>query len=203
MKKAKIKKLAPGTPRVLFSFLSAYFCFLMTALGVTAGAHRLWSHRSYKAKLPLRIFLAVANSMAFQVGLWLPVLILCLQAALSPGWGSLQLTNIKSKNSSISRKTLADDARCWPRGCRDPPTTHTTSLNRQPRSNGYLRIKLNMPRSGVLLTQARPTHQRITETCVTANLVQICWHNQVSLSSQALRGFHMPRKESRRTLTPS
>ncbi|XP_042840219.1 stearoyl-CoA desaturase 5 isoform X2 [Prionailurus viverrinus] len=44
----------------------AYFCFLLSALGVTAGAHRLWSHRSYKAKLPLRIFLAVANSMAFQ-----------------------------------------------------------------------------------------------------------------------------------------
>lgn len=41
-------------------------CFMMSALGVTAGAHRLWSHRSYKAKLPLRIFLAVANSMAFQ-----------------------------------------------------------------------------------------------------------------------------------------
>ncbi|KAI4542786.1 hypothetical protein MG293_006912 [Ovis ammon polii] len=45
---------------------TAYFCFLLTALGVTAGAHRLWSHRSYKAKLPLRIFLAAANSMAFQ-----------------------------------------------------------------------------------------------------------------------------------------
>ncbi|XP_053306638.1 stearoyl-CoA desaturase [Spea bombifrons] len=44
----------------------AIFCFMSSALGVTAGAHRLWSHRSYKAKLPLRIFLAVANSMAFQ-----------------------------------------------------------------------------------------------------------------------------------------
>uniref|UniRef100_A0A8D0GLY7 stearoyl-CoA 9-desaturase n=1 Tax=Sphenodon punctatus TaxID=8508 RepID=A0A8D0GLY7_SPHPU len=41
-------------------------CFLISALGVTAGAHRLWSHRSYKASLPLRIFLAFANSMAFQ-----------------------------------------------------------------------------------------------------------------------------------------
>lgn len=41
-------------------------CFLISALGVTAGAHRLWSHRSYKASLPLRIFLAIANSMAFQ-----------------------------------------------------------------------------------------------------------------------------------------
>ncbi|XP_023108751.2 stearoyl-CoA desaturase 5 [Felis catus] len=50
----------------LLTLLWAYFCFLLSALGVTAGAHRLWSHRSYKAKLPLRIFLAVANSMAFQ-----------------------------------------------------------------------------------------------------------------------------------------
>uniref|UniRef100_A0A4W4DPT4 stearoyl-CoA 9-desaturase n=1 Tax=Electrophorus electricus TaxID=8005 RepID=A0A4W4DPT4_ELEEL len=41
-------------------------CYVISALGVTAGAHRLWSHRSYKAKLPLRIFLAIANSMAFQ-----------------------------------------------------------------------------------------------------------------------------------------
>ncbi|XP_078072809.1 stearoyl-CoA desaturase 5-like [Mustelus asterias] len=48
------------------TWLWAYVCFLVTALGVTAGAHRLWSHRSYKAKLPLRMFLAAANSMAFQ-----------------------------------------------------------------------------------------------------------------------------------------
>ncbi|XP_023839299.1 stearoyl-CoA desaturase 5-like [Salvelinus sp. IW2-2015] len=44
----------------------SYVCFIVTALGVTAGAHRLWSHRSYRAKLPLRVFLAAANSMAFQ-----------------------------------------------------------------------------------------------------------------------------------------
>lgn len=41
-------------------------CYVISALGITAGAHRLWSHRSYKASLPLRIFLGVANSMAFQ-----------------------------------------------------------------------------------------------------------------------------------------
>ncbi|NP_001072046.1 stearoyl-CoA desaturase b [Takifugu rubripes] len=41
-------------------------CYLVSALGVTAGAHRLWSHRSYKASFPLRVFLAVANSMSFQ-----------------------------------------------------------------------------------------------------------------------------------------
>nr|XP_020458823.1 uncharacterized protein LOC109961932 [Monopterus albus] len=41
-------------------------CYLFSALSVTAGAHRLWCHRSYKASLPLRIFLALCNSMAFQ-----------------------------------------------------------------------------------------------------------------------------------------
>lgn len=43
-----------------------FVCSLLSALGITAGAHRLWSHRSYKASLPLRIFLALSNSMAFQ-----------------------------------------------------------------------------------------------------------------------------------------
>lgn len=41
-------------------------CYFISALGVTAGAHRLWSHRTYKASFPLRVFLALANSMAFQ-----------------------------------------------------------------------------------------------------------------------------------------
>ncbi|CAI9599155.1 unnamed protein product [Staurois parvus] len=44
----------------------AVLCFMLSALGVTAGAHRLWSHRSYKARLPLRMLLAVSNTMAFQ-----------------------------------------------------------------------------------------------------------------------------------------
>ncbi|KAL0880082.1 hypothetical protein ABMA27_002574 [Loxostege sticticalis] len=38
----------------------------LTIFGITAGAHRLWSHRSYKAKLPLQIILMILNSMAFQ-----------------------------------------------------------------------------------------------------------------------------------------
>lgn len=32
--------------------------------GVTAGAHRYWTHRSYKARLPFQIFLMLANCMA-------------------------------------------------------------------------------------------------------------------------------------------
>ncbi|XP_067876843.1 acyl-CoA desaturase-like [Heterodontus francisci] len=48
------------------TWLWAALCFFLSALGVTAGAHRLWSHRSYTATTPLRVFLAIANSMAFQ-----------------------------------------------------------------------------------------------------------------------------------------
>lgn len=41
----------------------------MSGLGITAGAHRLWSHRSYKAKLPLRILLLIFHTMTFQYSL--------------------------------------------------------------------------------------------------------------------------------------
>lgn len=42
------------------------FFGVCSGLGITAGAHRLWSHRSYKAKLPLRIILGVFNTIALQ-----------------------------------------------------------------------------------------------------------------------------------------
>lgn len=42
------------------------FGLFSSSLGITAGAHRLWSHRSYKAKWPLRLILAFANTMALQ-----------------------------------------------------------------------------------------------------------------------------------------
>lgn len=38
----------------------------LAALGVTAGAHRLWSHKTYTARAPFRVFLALANVLAFQ-----------------------------------------------------------------------------------------------------------------------------------------
>ncbi|PSN55193.1 hypothetical protein C0J52_00586 [Blattella germanica] len=41
---------------LIFHFIYGYF----GGFGVTGGAHRLWTHRSYKAKLPLRILLAYA-----------------------------------------------------------------------------------------------------------------------------------------------
>jgi len=40
--------------------------YWFSGAGITAGAHRLWAHKTYKAKLPLRLFLTLANSMAGQ-----------------------------------------------------------------------------------------------------------------------------------------
>ncbi|XP_036355301.1 LOW QUALITY PROTEIN: stearoyl-CoA desaturase 5-like [Octopus sinensis] len=39
---------------------------MFSALGITAGAHRLWSHRAYKAHVALRLFLMIGNSVAAQ-----------------------------------------------------------------------------------------------------------------------------------------
>ncbi|KAG7238830.1 hypothetical protein INR49_030374, partial [Caranx melampygus] len=48
------------------TLIFSVFLYIMTGIGVTCGAHRLWSHRSYKASFPLRVFLAMCQSMAFQ-----------------------------------------------------------------------------------------------------------------------------------------
>ncbi|CAK1584999.1 unnamed protein product [Parnassius mnemosyne] len=42
------------------------FYFHAGALGITIGAHRLWTHKAFKAKLPLEILLMLFNSIAFQ-----------------------------------------------------------------------------------------------------------------------------------------
>uniref|UniRef100_A0A7S1BHV7 Fatty acid desaturase domain-containing protein n=1 Tax=Corethron hystrix TaxID=216773 RepID=A0A7S1BHV7_9STRA len=48
------------------TLLFAFCLWPITGLGITAGAHRLWAHRSYDAKVPLRIFLMLVNSIANQ-----------------------------------------------------------------------------------------------------------------------------------------
>ncbi|KAE9544446.1 hypothetical protein AGLY_001625 [Aphis glycines] len=50
-------------PTTLFGLSS----WIMSGLGVTAGLHRLWSHKSYKAKWPLRFILMLMSTMAFEV----------------------------------------------------------------------------------------------------------------------------------------
>nr|CAD7449991.1 unnamed protein product [Timema bartmani] len=48
------------------TFPWAFLVAGLAALGVTAGAHRLWCHRAYKAKWPLRLILAILQTVAFQ-----------------------------------------------------------------------------------------------------------------------------------------
>lgn len=48
------------------SWLFMYCYAVFGGLGITAGAHRLWSHRSYKATYPLRMFLMICNCIAGQ-----------------------------------------------------------------------------------------------------------------------------------------
>lgn len=46
--------------------LFAIVLYYMAGLGITAGAHRLWAHRSYKANFPLKVLLMLFNTLAFQ-----------------------------------------------------------------------------------------------------------------------------------------
>uniref|UniRef100_A0A2I9LPP9 Stearoyl-CoA desaturase 5 n=1 Tax=Centruroides hentzi TaxID=88313 RepID=A0A2I9LPP9_9SCOR len=48
------------------TILFAFFLYITSGLGITAGAHRLWAHRSYKAKWPLRVLLMFFNCIAFE-----------------------------------------------------------------------------------------------------------------------------------------
>uniref|UniRef100_A0A8R1I8F9 Acyl-CoA desaturase n=1 Tax=Caenorhabditis japonica TaxID=281687 RepID=A0A8R1I8F9_CAEJA len=43
-----------------------FILHMLGSVGITAGAHRLWAHRSYKATLPMRIFLMCLNNIALQ-----------------------------------------------------------------------------------------------------------------------------------------
>ena len=48
------------------TLLWAFALWPISGLGITAGAHRLWAHRSYKATYSLRVFLMLCNSVANQ-----------------------------------------------------------------------------------------------------------------------------------------
>lgn len=52
--------------KLISLFFPAFGLYIISGLGITAGAHRLWAHRSYKAKWPLRLILMIFNTIAFQ-----------------------------------------------------------------------------------------------------------------------------------------
>ncbi|CAH1405200.1 unnamed protein product [Nezara viridula] len=59
-----------GKVKLITTIYTVTSCIFIAGLGITLGAHRLWSHRSYKAKLPLRLFLLLGQTMAGQNCLW-------------------------------------------------------------------------------------------------------------------------------------
>lgn len=48
------------------SWVFYLFLYLFSGLGVTAGAHRYWSHKTYKARLPFQITLMIFNCISMQ-----------------------------------------------------------------------------------------------------------------------------------------
>lgn len=44
----------------------SFILYQIGAFGITGGAHRLWSHRSYKAKWPLKLILVLCQTLAHQ-----------------------------------------------------------------------------------------------------------------------------------------
>ena len=53
---------------VVSSCIVAIIIGLLSVLGATAGAHRLWAHRSYSASLPIRVLLMICQTALGQVG---------------------------------------------------------------------------------------------------------------------------------------
>ena len=55
-----------GDPVIGWTVGVALVMYVLTGLGITAGFHRLFSHKAFAARRPLKIVLAVAGSMAVQ-----------------------------------------------------------------------------------------------------------------------------------------
>ncbi|XP_047989389.1 acyl-CoA Delta-9 desaturase-like [Leguminivora glycinivorella] len=48
------------------TILLAYILYVASIIGIAAGAHRLWSHKSYKAKWPLQLILMIFHTTSLQ-----------------------------------------------------------------------------------------------------------------------------------------
>ncbi|KAI1297923.1 Stearoyl-CoA desaturase 5 [Halotydeus destructor] len=55
-----------GSPTNVKTAIFGWALFVYSALSVTAGSHRLWSHKSYQARWPLRLFLMIGHCLAGQ-----------------------------------------------------------------------------------------------------------------------------------------
>ena len=48
------------------AWISLFFLLALSSLGITAGYHRLWAHRTYEASLPVKIVLMIGGTFAIQ-----------------------------------------------------------------------------------------------------------------------------------------
>ncbi|CAG9772703.1 unnamed protein product [Ceutorhynchus assimilis] len=60
-----IVKGRPAPATIIFDLIVG----ILSQIGVTAGAHRLWSHRSYKATLPLRLLLVILDTFVYETSI--------------------------------------------------------------------------------------------------------------------------------------
>lgn len=51
---------------LIYFLLADHIVYILAGIGVTAGSHRLWSHRAFKANTKLQILIMIINSMAYQ-----------------------------------------------------------------------------------------------------------------------------------------
>lgn len=77
----------------LFLYFTAVVIYKFSLFGITAGVHRLWSHRAYKARFPLRVFLAMCNSMSYQNSVY--------EWARDHRWGIVNTIYFKTRLNSI------------------------------------------------------------------------------------------------------
>ena len=59
-----------SSPTAVVTWLFGWTMGLWSGLGVTAGSHRLWAHKSYQAKWPLRVFLMLGHCLSGQNSLY-------------------------------------------------------------------------------------------------------------------------------------
>ncbi|XP_029166577.1 acyl-CoA desaturase-like [Nylanderia fulva] len=53
-------------PIKLWTFIWFFAVGIFSNIGTTAGVHRLWFHRSYKAKWPMRLILMIFQTISYQ-----------------------------------------------------------------------------------------------------------------------------------------
>lgn len=54
----------------IYTTIFGFSLFVASDIGITAGVHRLWSHKTYKAKWPLRFILMIMYTLAFQYSIY-------------------------------------------------------------------------------------------------------------------------------------